>query len=116
MKHKILIGSIISTLLASILYTSNMRRVENAQLKIVGPTTSKVKKSKKKVKEPKVNSIGYSNHVKAKSGSNKQLVKMIKKVMGLDDSYQVAVQDLNNSSRYAVVSNTAKAHDAKDVM
>lgn len=124
MKHKILIGSIISTLLAFILYTSNMRRVENAQLKIVGPTTSKVKKSKKKVKEPKikkvkepkVNSIGYSNHVKAKSGSNKQLVKMIKKVMGLDDSYQVAVQDLNNSSRYAVVSNTAKAHDAKDVM
>ncbi|AFR22638.1 serine hydrolase [Lactobacillus helveticus] len=124
MKHKIFIGSIISTLLAFILYTSNMRRVENAQLKIVGPTTSKVKKSKKKVKEhkikkvkePKVNSIEYSNHVKAKSGSNKQLVKMIKKVMGLDDSYQVAVQDLNNSSRYAVVSNTAKAHDAKDVM
>ena len=124
MKHKILIGSIISTLLAFILYTSNMRRVENAQLKIVGPTTSKVKKSKKKVKEPKikkvkepkVNSIEYSNHVKAKSGSNKKLVKMIKKVMGLDDSYQVAVQDLNNSSRYAVVSNTAKAHDTKDVM
>ena len=57
MKHKILVGSIISTLLAFILYTSNMRRVENAQLKIVGPTTSKVKKSKKKTKEPKVKKV-----------------------------------------------------------
>lgn len=121
MKHKILVGAVVSTLLGFVLYTSNMRRVENAQLKIVGPTTSKIKKNKKKtkepkVKEPKVNSIEYSNHVKAKSGSNKQLVKMIKTVMGLDDSYQVVVQDLNNSSRYAVVSNTAKAHSAKDVM
>lgn len=124
MKHKILVGSIISTLLAFILYTGNMRRVENAQLKIVGPTPSKVKKNKKKTKEPKitkphepkVNSIEYTNHVKAKSGSNKQLVKLVKKIMGLDDSYQVAIQDLNNSSSYAVVSNTDKAHSAKDVM
>ena len=79
MKHKVLVGAVISTLLAFLLYSSNMKRVENAKLKVVGPTVSKVnKKSKKKakepkvktLKEPKVNSIEYTNHVKAKSGSN----------------------------------------------
>lgn len=127
MKHKVLIGSIIVTLLAFILYTANLKRTENAQLKIVGPTISKVdQKNKKKgkakepkvnkPKEPKVNSIEYSNHVKSKSGSNKKLVKIIKKTMGLDDSYQVVAQDLNNSKRFAVVSNTEKTHDAGQVM
>ena len=37
--------------------------------------------SVKKLKEPKVNSIEYSNHVTAKSGSNKKLTKIIKKVI-----------------------------------
>lgn len=54
MKHKILIGSLIVTLFAFILYTSNIKRVENAQLKIVEPNNSKVAKNKKKTKEPKV--------------------------------------------------------------
>lgn len=125
MKHKVLVGAVITTLFAFLLYSSNMKRVENAKLQVVGPTVSKVnKKNKKKtkepkvktLKEPKVNSIEYTNHVKAKSGSNKKLVKIIKKTMGIDDSYQVAVQDLNNSSRYAVVSNTGKAHNAKKAM
>ena len=76
MKHKILIGSLIVTLFAFILYTSNIKRVENAQLKIVEPNNSKVAKNKKKTKEPKVkklekpkepkvNSIEYSKHFKA---------------------------------------------------
>lgn len=123
MKHKVLIGAIITTLVAFLLYTTNLKRVDNAKLKVVGPTTSKVNKTKKAkepkvktLKEPKVNSIEYTNHVKAKSGSNKKLVKIIKKTMGVDDSYQVAVQDLTNSSRYAVVANTQKAHDAKKAM
>lgn len=125
MKHKVLIGAVITTLLAFLLYTTNLKRVENAKLKVTGPATSKVnKKNKKKskepkvktLKEPKVNSIEYTNHVKAKSGSNKTLVKIIKKTMGVEDSYQVAVQDLNNSSRFAVVANTQKAHDAKKAM
>lgn len=47
MKHKILIGSLIVTLFAFILYTSNIKRVENAQLKIVEPNNSKVAKNKK---------------------------------------------------------------------
>ena len=127
MKHKILIGSLIVTLFAFILYTSNIKRVENAQLKIVEPNNSKVAKNKKKTKEPKVkklekpkepkvNSIEYSNHVKAQKGSNQKLVKQIKKVMGIDDSFQVAAQDLTNSSHFAVVSNTNKAHDAGKTM
>ena len=127
MKHKILIGSLIVTLLAFILYISNIKRVENAQLKIVEPNNSKVAKNKKKTKEPKVkklekpkepkvNSIEYSNHVKAQKGSNQKLVKQIKKVMGIDDSFQVVAQDLTNSSHFAVVSNTNKAHDAGKTM
>ena len=127
MKHKILIGSLIVTLFAFILYTSNIKRVENAQLKIVDPNNSKVAKNKKKTKEPKVkklekpkepkvNSIEYSNHVKAQKGSNQKLVKQIKKVMGIDDSFQVVAQDLTNSSHFAVVSNTNKAHDAGKTM
>ncbi|CBL51113.1 serine hydrolase [Lactobacillus crispatus] len=127
MKHKILIGSLIVTLFALILYISNIKRVENAQLKIVEPNNSKVAKNKKKTKEPKVkklekpkepkvNSIEYSNHVKAQKGSNQKLVKQIKKVMGIDDSFQVVAQDLTNSSHFAVVSNTNKAHDAGKTM
>lgn len=116
MKHKILIGSLIVTLFAFILYTSNIKRVENAQLKIVEPNNSKVAKNKKKPKEPKVNSIEYSNHVKAQKGSNQKLVKQIKKVMGIDDSFQVVAQDLTNSSHFAVVFNTNKAHDAGKTM
>ena len=127
MKHKILIGSLIVTLFAFILYTSNIKRVENAQLKIVEPNNSKVAKNKKKTKEPKVkklekpkepkvNSIEYSNHVKAQKGSNQKLVKQIKKVMDIDDSFQVVAQDLTNSSHFAVVSNTNKAHDAGKTM
>ncbi|MES5158193.1 serine hydrolase [Lactobacillus crispatus] len=127
MKHKILIGSLIVTLFAFILYTSNIKRVENAQLKIVEPNNSKVAKNKKKTKEPKVkklekpkepkvNSIEYSNHVKAQKGSNQKLVKQIKKVMGIDDSFQVVAQDLTNSSHFAVVFNINKAHDAGKTM
>lgn len=127
MKHKILIGSLIVTLFAFILYTSNIKRVENAQLKIVEPNNSKVAKNKKKTKEPKVkklekpkepkvNSIEYSNHVKAQKGSNQKLVKQIKKVMGIDDSFQVVAQDLTNFSHFAVVFNTNKAHDAGKTM
>ncbi len=126
MKHKVFVGALISTLLAFILYSANTRRVENAKLKVVAPQSSKVVKDKnkkkakepsvKKLKEPKVNSIEYSNHVTAKSGSNKKLTKIIKKVMGLDNSYQVAVQDLNNFNRFAVVSNTNKSHDANKAM
>lgn len=124
MKHKVFVGAIISTLLAFILYIANTRRVENAKLKVIAPQSSKVVKNKKKakepsmkkLKEPKVNSIEYSNHVTAKKGSNKQLAKTIKKVMGVDNSYQVVVRDLNNSNRFAVVSNTNKAHDAKKAM
>ncbi|TDN23706.1 serine hydrolase [Lactobacillus crispatus] len=104
-----------------------MKRVENAQLKIVEPNNSKVAKNKKKTKEPKVkklekpkepkvNSIEYSNHVKAQKGSNQKLVKQIKKVMGIDDSFQVVAQDLTNSSHFAVVFNTNKAHDAGKTM
>lgn len=40
MKHKVLIGAIITTLVAFLLYTTNLKRVDNAKLKVVGPTTN----------------------------------------------------------------------------
>ena len=60
MKHKVLIGAIITTLVAFLLYTTNLKRVDNAKLKVVGPTTSKVNK-KKKAKEPKVKTLKEPN-------------------------------------------------------
>ncbi len=51
MKHKVFLGSIIAAVAAFVLYAANIKRVENAQLKVVGPKTSKIEqKNKKKTK------------------------------------------------------------------
>lgn len=113
MKNKILIGSLITSLCALVLYSTNVKRVENANLKIVDQNQNPVSQTdtNKKVKsKQQVAEVEYPSDVKVESGSEKKWAQKIEQVMGKDQSYQVCVQDLNND-KYARVSNTAKAHD-----
>lgn len=120
MKNKILIGSLITTLLAFMLYSFNLKRVQNADVEIVGQSEKQVfqkRKSKGKIKtprEPNVAAVEYTNHIKVASGSNSAWAKKIQKVMGKDQSYQVCVQDLN-SGKFARVYNTERAHGINSV-
>ncbi|MEB3363948.1 hypothetical protein SDC49_10055 [Lactobacillus sp. R2/2] len=47
MKNKVLLGSLITALLAFMLYSVNLKRVENTKLKIAGPKQEQVVKNKK---------------------------------------------------------------------
>lgn len=120
MKNKIFIRSLFVTVLAFVLYTANMHRVENAELKVVEPKTSKVaKKQKAPVKEPKapkIASAGYVTTVRVEKGSQKKLAEKIQSIMGKDNTYQVAFQDLNNSSKYVRLGNSKRAQDVNDTM
>ncbi|MDF7638224.1 serine hydrolase [Lactobacillus sp. ESL0791] len=111
MKNKVLIGSLAATLVAFILYSANLRRINNASIKVITPSSSKIIKNKKaqKRQEPQLGTVEYSNHIKIAKGSNRELAGAIKSAMGLDDSYQVAVQDLR-SDKFARVANTTKTH------
>ena len=61
MKSKIFIRSLLVTILAFVLYATNMHRVENAELKVVEPKTSQTAKNKRQkkaaVKEPQAPKI-----------------------------------------------------------
>ena len=52
MKNKVLLGSLITALLAFMLYSVNLKRVENTKLKIAGPKQEQVVKNKKVKKVP----------------------------------------------------------------
>lgn len=112
MKNKVLIGSLITALIAFMLYSVNLKKVENSSLKIVGQGQEQIvknKKGKNSVREPKVATVEYPNHIKIASGSEQKWAEKIVQVMGKDQSYQVCVQDLNNN-KYARVSNTSQRH------
>ena len=112
MKNKVLIGSLITALIAFMLYSVNLKKVENSSLKIVGQGQEQVvknKKGKNSAREPKVATVEYPNHIKIASGSEQKWAEKIVQVMGKDQSYQVCVQDLNNN-KYARVSNTSQRH------
>lgn len=117
MKNNIVVGALIASLLAFVVYTrtnkdAEMRKVTVVQVKKSG----KVKKTVSSTdKEPNVNSIEYDNQVKSSKGSDKQLVKAIKKAMGQDVSYQVAAYDLNKSSHFAEVTNTKSGQDSQKI-
>ena len=66
-------------------------------------------------KEPNVGSIEYSNHIYTRSGSNKDLAKQVKKVMGEDANYQVEVQSLTKSETFAAC-NTKEAHATSKIL
>lgn len=117
MKNKVLIGSLITALIAFILYSVNLKKVENSSLKIVGQGQEQVvknKKGKNSVREPKVATVEYPNHIKIASGSEQKWAEKILQVMGKDQSYQVCVQDLNNN-KFARVSNTSQRHGVNTI-
>ena len=117
MKNKILIGSLITALIAFMLYSVNLKKVENSSLKIVGQGQEQVvknKKGKNSVREPKVATMEYPNHIKIASGSEQKWAEKIVQVMGKDQSYQVCVQDLNNN-KFARVSNTSQRHGVNTI-
>lgn len=121
MKNKIFIRSLLVTILAFVLYTANMHRVENAELKVVEPKTSQVAKKQKKapVKEPqapKITSAEYATNVTVEKGSQKKLAKKIQNVMGKDNTYQIAFQDLNNSSKYVRLGNSKRVQNVNGTM
>ena len=117
MKNKVLIGSLITALIAFMLYSVNLKKVENSSLKIVGQGQEQVvknKKGKNSAREPKVASVEYPNHIKIASGSEKKWAEKIVQVMGKDQSYQVCVQDLNNN-KFVRVSNTSQRHGVNTI-
>ena len=117
MKNKVLIGSLITALIAFMLYSVNLKKVENSSLKIVGQGQEQIvknKKGKNSVREPKVATVEYPNHIKIASGSEQKWAEKIVQVMGKDQSYQVCVQDLNNN-KYARVSNTSQRHGVNTI-
>ena len=117
MKNKVLIGSLITALIAFMFYSVNLKKVENSSLKIVGQGQEQVvknKKGKNSVCEPKVATVEYPNHIKIASGSEQKWAEKIVQVMGKDQSYQVCVQDLNNN-KYARVSNTSQRHGVNTI-
>lgn len=117
MKNKVLLGSLITALIAFMLYSVNLKKVENSSLKIVGQGQEQVvknKKGKSTVREPKVATVEYPNHIKVASGSEQKWAEKIVQVMGKDQSYQVCVQDLNNN-KYARVSNTSQRHGVNTI-
>ena len=117
MKNKVLIGSLITALIAFMLYSVNLKKVENSSLKIVGQGQEQVvknKKGKNSAREPKVATVEYPNHIKIASGSEQKWAEKIVQVMGKDQSYQVCVQDLNNN-KFARVSNTSQRHGVNTI-
>lgn len=117
MKNKVLIGSLITALIAFMLYSVNLKKVENSSLKIVSQGQEQVvknKKGKNSAREPKVATMEYPNHIKIASGSEKKWAEKIVQVMGKDQSYQVCVQDLNNN-KFARVSNTSQRHGVNTI-
>lgn len=117
MKNNIVVGALIASLLAFVVYTSTNKDAEMRKVTVVQVKKSgKVKKIISSTdKEPNVNSIEYDNQVKSSKGSDKQLVKAIKKAMGQDVSYQVAAYDLNKSSHFAEVTNTKSGQDSQKI-
>ncbi len=122
---KIFIRTIIATVCALLLYMANLQRVNNAKLNIVEPKTHQVasnkanKKTPKEPKEPaapKAVTPEYVRKVKIDKGSQKTLAKKLKKIMGKKDTYQIAVQDLNNSKRYARLANSRRVQRVNDTM
>lgn len=125
MKNKKLIYCLLVTFFAFILYSSHIQHIENARIKVIEPKTNKV--TKKQQKEPKItassapsykpkNSLTDNSNVKIEKGSKKSLVNAIKKAMRTKGSYQVSVQDLNNSSKYARVATDSKSHNVNAAM
>lgn len=121
MKNKVLIRALITSILAFMLYSVSLRQLNHAKLRVIEPQVEQ--KNKKQQKEPQVKSAprnqtstaSENSNITVEKGSQKKLVSKIESVMG-KSSYQVAVQDLNNSSRYARLATTSQAHSSTGAM
>ncbi|WEV71150.1 serine hydrolase [Lactobacillus sp. ESL0785] len=112
MKNKILVGSLLVAFFSFMLYSTSLKRIENANLHVVEPRQSKTIKGKKAVSkpsEPHVDEVEYANHVKVARGSEKSWAKQIEQTLGQEKSYQVCVQDLN-SHKFVRIANSTKQH------
>lgn len=124
MKNKVLIRVLVASLFAFMLYSASLRQMKTAKVNVVEPKSSKVV-TKKQKKEPKLKAPAtkpassksqLAKNVKVDKGSQTVLVKKIEQAMGDKGAYQVSVQDLNNSNRYARLGTTSSAHDANNVL
>lgn len=117
MNNKILLRSLIISLLAFMFYSGHLRKVNNASVKVVEPKSSKV--NKKQRKEPNIKTENEtqstSSDVKVEDKSNKSLTSTIEKSMG-SGSFQVAVQDLNNPSKFSRLASNSSTHSGNGVM
>ena len=125
MKNKVFIRALIASIFALVLYSANLHRVQNTKVKVVEPAKHKVaKKNKKepkiKIKEPQAPKVSsgseYASNVDIEKGSIKALANKIEEVMGKNGTYQVAYQDLNNSSKYVRLSTSEKAQNVSSTM
>lgn len=120
MKNKFFIRALIASLFAFMLYSASLRQLKTAKVKIIEPKTSQVKK--KQTKEPQIKGDDTlvkkkqtAKDIKVAAGSNKSLVQKIEQTMG-QGQYQIAVQDLNNSAKYAQVATSSGTHSANSVL
>lgn len=120
MKNKVLIRSLVVSLFAFMLYSANMHKLQDGKVKVIEPKSSKVVKNNEKEPNIKTSSVAktssnYAKNVTVEKGSQKSLAKNIEKAMGSGE-YQVSVQDLNNSAKFAHLSTTSKSHSANGAM
>lgn len=102
MKNRVLIGSLIVTFCAFLLYTTNQKASNKAQIQIIN---SEKASHHKKESAPKIAAdkpATKPSHVTVTAGSEASLVKAIENKMRTA-KYQVSVQDLNRPSIFAEV-------------
>ena len=120
MKNKIFIRSLLVTFFAFMLYSASMKRNETATVKVIEPKIQRKAKAPSKKqhepKAPKIETAEFNRKVSIVKGSQTDLATAITKAMGSNDSYQVVVQDLNNSKRFAKVANSNRVHKVDQIM
>lgn len=126
MKNKVLVRVLIITFCALALYMANLRRLQQAKLKIVAPQTHRVVTHTKTRSVPKVKkakrqqrkTTRKSSKTKGQitKGSQKRLAQKIQQAMSGTRAYQVAVFDLNRAHHFAQVATTEDSQKVNGVM
>lgn len=120
MKNKIFMRALLITIASFMLYSANLKAIKHKKVKIITPRSSQVISEKQK-REPKIAiastspKITSSVKIEVEHGSQKSLTKKIENVMG-QTSYQISVQDLNNSSKYVRLSTDHAPKGVNNVM
>ncbi|MBP2058048.1 beta-lactamase class A [Lactobacillus colini] len=121
MKNKIFFGSALVAFCSLAFYMTNINRIKMTKIEVYNGNTTKVtqhKQSKKSVNKAPAPKKSVKKTVKKKttskltiaSGSNKKIVKDIKKQLAdQDENYQVSFLDLDKPNDFARVANNNKA-------